>query len=113
MKENLHPAYNQTTITYTVQRGDTLWGIAQRYNTTVASIASLNNISNPRLIYAGTTLRIIQNNNNSQNTYYTVQRGNTLWGLAQRYNTSVANLVRMNGIRNPNLIYPGQVIRIK
>ena len=104
---------NQTTITYTVQRGDTLWGIAQRYNTTVASIASLNNISNPRLIYAGTTLRIIQNNNNSQNTYYTVQRGNTLWGLAQRYNTTVANLVRMNGIRNPNLIYPGQVIRIK
>lgn len=104
---------NQTTITYTVQRGDTLWGLAQRYNTTVSSIASLNNIQNPNLIYAGTTLRIIQNNNNSQNTYYTVQRGNTLWGLAQRYNTSVANLVRMNGIRNPNLIYPGQVIRIK
>ena len=104
---------NQTTITYTVQRGDTLWGLAQRYNTTISSIASLNNIQNPNLIYAGTTLRIIQNNNNSQNTYYTVQRGNTLWGLAQRYNTSVANLVRMNGIRNPNLIYPGQVIRIK
>ena len=103
---------NQTTIKYTVQRGDTLWGIAQRYNTTVASIASLNNISNPNLIYAGTTLRIIKSNNGSPNMYYRVQRGNTLWGIAKQYNTSVANLVRMNGIRNPNLIYPGQIIRV-
>ena len=105
---------DQTIIKYTVQRGDTLWGIARRYNTSIESIASLNNISNPNLIYVGTKLKIVKNNNlQSQNIYYRVQRGNTLWGIAQRYNTSVANLVRINRIQNPNLIYVGQVIKVK
>lgn len=45
--------------------------------------------------------------------YYTVVRGDTLSGIASRYGTSVAKLVSLNGIKNPNLIYTGQKIRVK
>lgn len=106
---------NKDTINYKIKSGDTLSEIAMKYNTTVSSIVSLNNIKNPNLIYTGDIIKIKKNDtsSNNSNRYYTVRNGNTLWGIAQRYNTSVANLVRMNGIRNPNLIYPGQRIRVK
>ncbi|MFQ3581330.1 MAG: glucosaminidase domain-containing protein [Chloracidobacterium sp.] len=45
-------------------------------------------------------------------TSYTVRPGDTLSVIAQRYRTTVDELVRLNGIRNPNLIYPGQVLRL-
>lgn len=44
---------------------------------------------------------------------YTVQSGDTLSGIAQKFGTTTASLVQINNISNPNLIYPGQVIRIK
>lgn len=47
------------------------------------------------------------------NIYYVVKSGDTLSGIAERYKTTVAKLVQLNGIKNPNLIYPGQKIRIK
>lgn len=45
--------------------------------------------------------------------YYTVKKGDTLSGIAVKYKTTVANLVKLNNIKNPNLIYAGQKIRIK
>lgn len=50
------------TIRYTVQPGDTLWSIAQRYGTTVEQIVALNNIANPNLIFPGQVLVIPSNN---------------------------------------------------
>ena len=44
---------------------------------------------------------------------YTVKRGDTLSGIAKRYKTTVAKLVKNNGIKNPNIIYAGQKIKIK
>ena len=44
---------------------------------------------------------------------YTVKRGDTLSGIARRYKTTVAKLVKNNGIKNPNIIYAGQKIKIK
>lgn len=46
-------------------------------------------------------------------TYYTIQSGDTLWGISQKYGTTVDNLVRLNNIKNPNLIYAGTKIRVK
>jgi len=51
------PAQQQTT-TYKIQPGDTLWRLAQRFNTTVEELAKLNNISNPNLIIAGANLKV-------------------------------------------------------
>lgn len=45
--------------------------------------------------------------------YYTVRSGDTLSGIASRYGTTYQKLAQMNGITNPNLIYPGQRIRVK
>ena len=45
-------------------------------------------------------------------TTYTVVKGDTLWALAQRYNTSVAELVKLNNIVNANLIRVGQVLKM-
>lgn len=102
-------------IRYTIQRGDTLSEIAQRYNTTVNELVRLNNIQNPNMIYANETLLIPTKNNSistgsddKNNTIYIVQRGDTLYSIAKRFNTTVQNIVNNNGISNPNLIYPGQ-----
>ena len=97
--------------TYTVRRGDTLWGIARRYSTTVSALASLNHIANPDLIYPGQELNLPRGAAPSAGTY-TVRQGDTLWGIARRYNTTVSALASLNRIANPDLIYPGQVLRL-
>lgn len=48
-------------IIYTVVKGDTLWSIAQRYNTTVSELVKINNIKDPNLIYVGQKLKIPNN----------------------------------------------------
>lgn len=105
------------SITYTVQRGNTLSQIANAYGVTVSHIVEMNNIQNPNLIYPGEKLRITQSTSTTlnpviQNNYYTVQRGDTLAGIARRYGVTVRYLVNLNGIQNPNLIYPGQLIKL-
>ena len=97
---------------YTVKKGNTLSQIAINYNTTVEKIVSLNNITNPNLIYIGQNIKI-PIVRCSGNTTYTIKRGDTLYSISRRYNTTVANLVRINRIKNPNLIYAGNVIKIE
>lgn len=105
---------NKKEVRYTVKRGDTLWKIANRYGITVNEIVQLNNIQNPNLIYVGQHLRIPLDNsiNQMQNVYYRVRRGDRLWRIAKVYGTTVNNIARLNGIRNPNLIYVGQILKI-
>lgn len=105
------------SITYTVQRGNTLSQIARAYGVTINHIVEMNHIQNPNLIYPGEKLRITESTNTTlnpvlQNNYYTVRRGDTLWGIARKYGVTVQYLVRLNGIHNPNLIYPGQLIKV-
>lgn len=98
-----------TSSTYVVRSGDSLSGIAQRYNTTVSALQALNNISNVNLIYPGQTLRV-SGQATAQRTY-TVRSGDTLGTIAQRLGKSIAALQSANGIRNVNLIYPGQTLK--
>ncbi len=105
------------SIIYTVQRGNTLSQIASTYGVSVSHIVEINNIANPNLIYPGQKLRITESTNTNlnpviQNNFYTVQTGDTLSGIARRYGISTQYLVRLNGIRNPNLIYPGQMLKV-
>ena len=109
---------SQNVVYYTIRRGDTLWEISNRYGVTVQQLASWNNIVNPNLIFAGNTLVIYTNGSGSNSgssgssTQYVVKRGDTLWGIAMRYGTTVNSLVSLNRIPNKNLIYPGQVLKI-
>ncbi len=112
-----NPSESSTLVTtYTVQSGDTLSEIAARYGTTVNELISLNGISNPNLIYPGEVLRIpgrVSESSSSSLTIYKVQSGDTLSEIAARYGTTVNELMSLNGISNPNLIYPGEVLRIR
>lgn len=104
---------NSNTTTYTVKKGDTLSEIAKMFNTTVSTIAQENNIKNVNLIYPGQQLVVKSNcRYDCGHTLYTVKKGDTLWSIARRYNTTIANIVRLNRIKNANLIYPGQIFRI-
>jgi len=94
---------------YIVKYGDTLSKIAREYNTTVNAIATANNIRNVNLIYVGQRLVIPTNR---YNTVYQVRWGDTLWGISRRYGVSIATIVRLNRIQNPNLIYAGQTLKI-
>lgn len=102
------------SITYTVKKGDTLSSIAKKYGITVEQLINVNNIRNPNLIYIGQVLKIPteSNINDMNHILYKVRRGNTLYQIARRYNTSIAQIVKLNRISNPNLIYAGQILRI-
>lgn len=108
------PAPQPSTVTYTVQPGDTLSGIAATYNTTYQHLAAINGIANPNLIYPGQVLTISGGGAPApQQTVYTVKSGDTLSGIAAAFGTTYQRLAAVNGISNPSLIYPGQQIVIK
>ena len=98
----------ENSFLYTVRSGDTLWALAHRFGTTVDTLVKLNHIEDPNLIYVNQLLRI-PGTAPIERTY-TVQPGDTLWGISQSYGITVNQLVRLNGIQNPDLIYPGQVL---
>lgn len=110
-EQNNNENYIQNYQIYSVKKGDTLLQIAINYNNTVEKIVSLNNINNPNLIYVGQKIKI-PIARYSGNVMYTIKQGDTLYSISRRYNTTVANLVRINRIKNPNLIYAGNVIKI-
>ena len=101
---------------YVVQRGDTLNKLAVRFSTTVARLLELNpGITNPNVIEEGQRLlvptRTIPDTGSGQ--VYVVQRGDTLRKIAARFDTTVAELLRLNPqIKNANLIFVGQRITV-
>ena len=102
-------------IKYVIKRGDTLSKIAQNYGVTIQDLVRWNNIKNKNLIYAGSTLTIYKyngNGNNNQEIKYRVIKGDTLSRIALKYGTTVNRIVQINNIKNPNLIYIGQILRI-
>lgn len=104
------------TLYHTVQRGETLYGIARRYGNTVQHVAAFNGLTNPSRIFAGQRLCVWDNSLNPypqpSDTTYTVQRGDTLYSIARRYGLNTYQLASFNGIWNPSRIYAGQVLRI-
>lgn len=109
------------TTTYIVQSGDTLTLIAIKFDTTVQAIAELNDLQNPNLIYVGEILKIPTNSRGnlsapSSRHYiktYIVQSGDTLTSIAKKFNTTADKIALLNNITNPNLIYPGQILKIE
>ena len=102
-------------FTHIVQWGENLSYIAARYGTTVHAIVQANSIPNPNRIYPGQRLIIPCGSTYGPAygcTYYTVQYGDTLSGLACRYGVSENSIVQANSIANPNCIYAGQRLYI-
>jgi LysM repeat protein len=99
----------QGTI-HVVQPGEHLTAIANRYGTTPQAIASANNLVNMNLLYVGQRLTIPGSASPAvqSNSYYVVDPGDTLSGIAARYGTTTQALVDANGLASANLIYVGQ-----
>ena len=132
---------NPEVITYyTVQKGDNLTKIANKFGTTVAQLCAWNNISNPNLIYVGQVLIVKKEKKQEPvetapiqtqpvepviikpeptpepltgDIYYVVKKGDTLSGIAKKYGTTVTQLKKWNNIKNANLIVVGQKILVK
>ena len=115
-KSNVELLPDSTTVaeqpsvaqTHVVQYGETLSSIATRYSTTYQALASLNGLSNPNMIYAGQVLKV--NGTASTTRTYTVRSGDNLSSIASKLGTTYQALAQRNGLSNPNLIYPGQVL---
>lgn len=94
---------------HTVQRGENLYRIGLRYNLSVTTLQSMNGIRDANRIYAGQSLCV---KISAPAITYTVQRGDTLFRIAQRYGVNMYTLAQVNNIANVNLIYAGQVLKI-
>jgi LysM repeat protein len=93
---------------YIVRTGDTLWGLATRFGTTVEAIKSRNALTSD-FIYKGQTLVIPGSDPGvGQTITHVVQPGETLSGIALKYGTTTGAIAAANGIINPNLIYAGK-----
>jgi LysM repeat protein len=102
------------TGTHTVTRGETLASIAARYGTTPSALAKANGIANPNRIYVGTRLTVPTADTAAAApaaaSSYTVKRGDTLGNIASAGGTTIATVLSLNSIKNPNLIRIGQVL---
>ena len=99
--------------TYTVRSGDTLSGIAGRFGTTVAKLVSANGIKDPDLIHPGQVLKLSGTSAApSKAKTYKVRVGDNLTRIAAAHGTTVAALASKNGVKNPDLIHPGQVLKL-
>ncbi|WP_260412319.1 C40 family peptidase [Alkalihalobacillus sp. TS-13] len=96
---------------YTIQSGDTLWGISMKYNTSVSNLKSLNNLSS-NTIYIGQKLKVSGTTSTaSSSKTHTVKSGDTLWGISITYGTTVSKLKDANNLSS-DVIYPGQTFKI-
>lgn len=99
-------------VLYTVAEGNTLWGIANFFGITVEDIIKLNDLTEPELIYPGQVLKIPVDRPYPPR-YYAVRPADTLWSIAQRYSITVNDILALNELSNPNLIFPGQILRLR
>ena len=95
---------------YTVKSGDSLWSISRKFGVTVNELKKVNNLSS-NLLSIGQNLIIPGKNNNTSSNEYVVKKGDTLYGIANKYNVSVDNLKSYNNLSTDSLSI-GQKIKI-
>ena len=116
-----------TSGTYTVQAGDTLYGIARRSGMNLNTLLSLNGLSQSSVIHPGQTLKVSGAANAtvaspisykstassaSTSETYTVQAGDTLYGIARRSGMDLNTLLSLNGLSQSSVIHPGQTLKV-
>ena len=121
----------ESILAYTIEKGDSLWMIANKYKTSVKDLMEWNNISPNDSLYPGRKLEIrtekavkIQETliarkkaedkeaARAKALTYRVAKGDTLIAIAKKFHTSVASLLINNNIQDPGKLRPGQVIKI-
>ena len=109
--------YPNNMFIYTVVRGDTLYSIAKKYNTTVSKIIDLNYLKSPNLSI-GQVLRIPEMYTKEEDMYlpqyinYEVKKGDTLYSISKKYNLDKETIKKDNALVNDNLVV-GQNLKIR
>lgn len=101
--------YEEEENIYIVKKGDSLYSIARKYNTTIDRIKDLNNLTT-NLLSIGQVLLIPTDTN--LETTYTVQKGDSLYSIAKKYNTTVNRLKQLNNLTS-NLLSIGQILIVR
>ena len=100
---------------YTVQKGDSLWSIAKKFNTTVNTLKNINNLTSNALsigqILVLPTQQTTETPTPSGATTYIVKSGDSLYKIANKYNTTVDEIKKLNNL-SLNLLSVGQVLKI-
>lgn len=115
VSNNFTVASSSSGNTYVVQRGEYLRSIARKFNVSYADLLAANpQISNPNLVFVGQRINLPAGASAGA-VYHTVVRGDTLKKIAAAYGTTWDAIYALNTqiIKNPNVIYPGQVLRVK
>lgn len=103
---NRYSLYGTSPSVIQVQRGDTLYSLARRYDVSVKELAEANNLKPPYALKVGQMLRL------SSVRYHTVQKGDTLSSIARKYNLNVRELGKNNGLEPPYSLRIGQKIAL-
>ncbi len=108
---------------YSVQKGDTLWSVAQAHDLSVPELLALNNLSANHVLRSGETLKVrgadptgsqlVASGGGAEKSAdvpqrYTVQRGDTLYGISRRFKVSVGELSHWNGLSDSSPLLAGQ-----
>ncbi len=98
------------SFTYTIKSGDTLLGIARKYDTTISNILAFNSITEPKNIKEGQKITIPKSPTDS--LIYTAQPGDTIYSLAMSYGLQADTIVKFNYLSDLNGIKRGQKLVI-
>ena len=99
-------------LIYKVKNGDNLWDLAKKYNTTIDTLKSINNLKSDKLTI-NQQLFIPKNDNEGvkSNNIYTVKKGDTLYDIAEKYNVTINEIKEKNNLTS-NILKIGQVLEI-
>jgi len=107
-----------TPTTHVVRAGETLSGLADQFDTTVAVLAEANGLANVNAVEVGQTLRIVcpqeaAVSSNCAAQTHVVQPGESLYAIALHYGVTVERLIALNGLKNPDFIQAGERLLIE
>ncbi|MGB0626480.1 MAG: peptidoglycan DD-metalloendopeptidase family protein [Alphaproteobacteria bacterium] len=91
---------------YIVQRGDTVYGVAQRNGVSTRALIDWNDLQPPYLLVPGQSLKL------PHSRAYTVQRGDSVYAISRRFEIDMTTLVRLNRIPAPYTIHVGQTLQL-
>jgi LysM repeat protein len=119
-KTQLDSYLPSTQSIYTVKNGDTLLGIAKSHGLSAVELRNLNKLSEAALLLPGQVLKLVDNaiqpavlDRVTAPVNHTVQSGETLGRIANRYSVSLKNILALNGLKERSLIFPGQKLKIR